>query len=147
MLNYTDEANKAVAYAVKAAAYHRQKYAGTEHLLAGLLKASDGTAAHVLTEAGITEEKLARLIDRLIAPQGSTAVMEKPGFSPRAEKVLAGSERIAEELGGKEIGTEHLLLSMLRDTECVGTRLLHTMGADIRKLYADTLVAMNAADR
>ena len=147
MLNYTDEANKAVAYAVKAAAYHRQNYAGTEHLLAGLLKSSDGTAAHVLTEAGITAEKLARLIDRLIAPQGSTAVMERPGFSPRAEKVLAGSERIAEELGGKEIGTEHLLLSMLRDTECVGTRLLHTMGADIRKLYADTLVAMNAADR
>ncbi len=147
MLNFTDEANKAIAYAAKAAAYHRQNYAGTEHLLAGLLKASGGTASHVLTEAGITAEKLTRLIDRLIAPQGGCALMEKPGFSPRAQKVIGKSEQIAEELGSREIGTEHLLLSMLRDTECVGTRLLHTMGADIRKLYADTLTAMNVADR
>ena len=147
MLNFTDEANKAIAYAAKAAAYHRQNYAGTEHLLAGLLKASGGTASHVLTEAGITAEKLTRLIDRLIAPQGGCALMEKPGFSPRAQKVIGKSEQIAEELGSREIGTEHLLLSMLRDTECVGTRLLHTMGADIRKLYTDTLTAMNVADR
>ncbi|MBP3878466.1 MAG: ATP-dependent Clp protease ATP-binding subunit [Lachnospiraceae bacterium] len=147
MLNFTDEANKAISYAAKAAAYHRQNYAGTEHLLAGLLKASGGTASHVLTEAGITAEKLTRLIDRLIAPQGGCALMEKPGFSPRAQKVIGKSEQIAEELGSREIGTEHLLLSMLRDTECVGTRLLHTMGADIRKLYADTLTAMNVADR
>ncbi|MDO4620870.1 MAG: ATP-dependent Clp protease ATP-binding subunit [Lachnospiraceae bacterium] len=143
MQNYTNEAKKAISYATKSAASHNQNYAGTEHLLVGLLRTTDGTAAGVLAEAGVTPDKLTQLIDKLIAPQGDTTVKEQPGFSPRAEKVIKQAVSICVELGSREIGTEHLLLAMLRDTECVGTRLLHTMGADVRKLYADTLAAMN----
>jgi len=141
----TEEARHALDLAIKAAVYHRQGYAGTEHLLVGLEKAGKGTASHVLKAAGVTYEKITRLIDRLIAPQGGIQLEESPEFSPRVEGVLNGAANLAEELGTDDIGTEHLLLAMLRDVECVGTRLLHTMGVDIKKLYVDTLTAMNAA--
>ena len=143
---FTAEAGHALELAVRAAVYHRQGYAGTEHLLVGLLKAVQGTASHVLTDAGVSYEKLNRLIDRLIAPQGNT-VPDSPEFSPRAEELLAQAKKISEDMGSDLIGTEHLLIAMLRDVECVGTRLLHTMGVDIRKLYIDTLTAMNEEDR
>ena len=147
---FTVEAEHALDLAVRAAVYHRQGYAGTEHILVGLLKAVQGTASRLLTDAGVSYEKLNRLIDRLIAPQGGTALAESPEFSPRAEELLNEAAKVAEETGDiskagvYEIGTEHLLLAMLKDMECVGTRLLHTMGVDIRKLFLDTLSAMNA---
>ena len=143
---FTAEAAHALDLAVRAAVYHRQGYAGTEHLLVGLLKSASGTASHVLTGAGVGYDKLNRLIDRLIAPSGGTVPAESPEFSPRAETVLNTAGKVASETGSDKIGTEHILLAMLRDMECVGTRLLHTMGVDIRRLYMDTLAAMNAED-
>ena len=142
----TDEAKHALDLAIRAAVYHRQTYAGTEHLLVGLLRATKGTASRVLSDAGVSYEKLTKLIDRLIAPQGGVAVADSPEFSPRAEEAINAAAAISDELNSGDIGTEHLLLAMLRDVECVGTRLLHTMQLDIRKLYADTLHAMGAAD-
>ena len=142
---YTDEAVRAIDMAVRAAVYHRQQYAGTEHLLVGLLKATGGTAANVLMDAGVMPERLENLIDRLIAPEGGVVVEDRPGFSPRAEAVFERAGALASELRADETGTEHLLLAMLSDKECVGTRLLHTMGVDLRKLHMDTLVAMHTA--
>lgn len=143
--NFTDEALLAVHLAVRAAIYHRQKYAGTEHLLVGLLKAVRGTASRVLSEAGVIPERLENLIDSLIAPQGNTAVEDHPGFSPRLTEIFRRAESMAEEMGAEKTGTEHLLLAMLSDRECVGTRLLHTMGADLRKLQTDTMTAMHSS--
>ena len=143
----TSAARTALDLAIRSAVYHKQSYAGTEHLLTGLLRVTHGTAYQVLANAGVTGEKLTKLIDRLIAPQGGVQLAEAPSFSPRAEMVLNSSGAVADELGSEEIGTGHLLLAILRDFECVGTRLLHTMGIDIRKLYVDTLSAMGAADR
>ena len=140
---FTKQAASAIEYAVRAAENHNQGYAGSEHILTGLLMESDGTASSVLKEAGVTPEKLSGLIDRLIAPQGGSALMDRPGFSPRAERIMEEAQLLAMEMNSREIGTEHLLLALLRDTESVGTRVLHTMGIDIRKLYADTLAAMN----
>jgi ATP-dependent Clp protease ATP-binding subunit ClpC len=142
----TKEAKKALEAAKRAAGYHRQNYAGTEHLLVGLLRAANGTAAAVLSDAGVTLEKLTGLIDRLIAPQGGVALEERLEFSPRALEILRDADELADRFGTEETGTEHILLSILSDTDCVATRLLHTMSIDIRKLYADTLIAMGAAD-
>ena len=145
MKNYTDEANTAIELAIRSAVYHQQAYTGTEHLLVGLIKENTGTAALVLNEAGVSVERLENLIDRLIAPQGGTAVEDRPGLSPRLKAVIHEAERYAEELRADKTGTEHLLLAMLGDKECVGTRLLHTMGVDIRKLSTDTASAMGAS--
>ena len=142
--NFTKEAKHALENAVRAAVYHRQNYAGTEHILVGLIKETEGTASNVLMEAGVQLEKLENLIDRLIAPQGGTVVMDRPGMSPRAETLFREAEHLSNRMGMQEIGTEHLLLAMLSDRECVGTRLLHTMGIDLSKLQADTIAAMNA---
>ena len=138
----TEEAKKSIELAVKSAVYHKQNYAGTEHLLDGLLKAVEGTASRILSEAGVSEEKLTKLIDSLIAPEGGIAVLGQPDFSPRARYVIAQAKAMAAEMHAESAGTEHILLAMLRDVECVATRLLHTMGIDIRKLYADTLTVM-----
>jgi len=140
---FTNEARKAIDYAVRAASYHRQGYAGTEHLLTGLLKATQSAASSLLADAGVDPERLSRMIDDLVAPEGGIALDEKPGFSPRCTAVLQGAAELADMLGSDEAGTEHILLVMLRDTECVATRLLHSMGVDIRKLFADTLAVMN----
>ena len=142
--NFTKEAKHALENAVRSAVYHRQNYAGTEHILVGLIKETEGTASNVLMEAGVQLEKLESLIDRLIAPQGGTVVMDRPGMSPRAETLFREAEHLSNRMGMQEIGTEHLLLAMLSDRECVGTRLLHTMGIDLSKLQADTIAAMNA---
>ena len=145
----TLEAKHALDQAVKSALYHRQSYVGTEHILAGLLRTVRGTASHLLLAAGVSYEKLTRMIDQLVAPDGSTptSASDTPDFSPRAYAVIRSAGELADELGSDLAGTEHLLLAMLRDVECVGTRLLHTMGIDIKKLFVDTLTALNAADR
>ena len=144
---FTEEALMAIGQSEKAARYCRQNYVGTEHLLAGLLKTVQGTASIVLSDAGIMPEKLMKLIDRLIAPQGTVAVIDNQKFSPRAQAILDESLKIAGEFNSEEAGTEHILLAILRDSDCVAARLLHTMGADLRKLYADTLVAMGSDEK
>ena len=142
---YTEEAQQAIQLAVRAAVYHRQNYVGTEHLLVGLLKEVNGTASGVLSEEGVVPERLENLIDSLIAPQGGTVTEDRPGFSPRAKEVLQRAGSMARDMRTGLTGTEHILLSMLSDRECVGTRLLHTMGADLKKLQGDLLAAMHAS--
>ena len=144
---FTNEALSAIEKSKKTAGYCRQNYVGTEHLLAGLLNTVEGTASIVLSEAGVVPEKLMKLIDRLIAPQGNVAVIDDRAFSPRAQEILDESQRIAGEFDSDEAGTEHILLALLGDPDCVAARLLHTMGIDLRKLYADTLVAMGSENK
>ncbi len=142
----TKEAKKVLDAARRAASYHRQNYAGTEHLLVGLLKATAGTASFVLEDSGVTLDKLSQMIDDLIAPDSDVLLADRIAFSPRAEEVLKDADALAEKFGSEETGTEHILLAILSDTESVATRLLHTMGVDIRKLYTDTLIAMGNMD-
>ena len=140
--SYTAQAKNALALAGKTARQYQHTYIGTEHLLMGLLKEVQGTAGMVLAEYGVEEERLIELIDRLIAPSGTVATAGQPGYTPRAGRVLEGAAREAAHFGGGGIGTEHILIAMLKETDCVGTRLLYTMGVNIQKLYVSILVAM-----
>ena len=139
---YTKQAKNALLWAGKSARQSGQNYIGTEHILIGLLKEKEGTAGMVLAEYGVEEERLLSLIDRLITPTGTTALAEEPGYTPRAEKVLKNSGEEADHFGSRTIGTEHILIGMLREPDCVGTRLLYTMGINIQRLYAGVLAAM-----
>ncbi len=138
----TKEAAKALEIAEREAAYAQSSGVGTEHLLMGLLKATKGTASSLLSDAGITPERLSELIEKLVSSGDAVLTKEKSGLTPRAENVLAESEMLAGSFGAAEIGTEHILLALLRDTDCVAARLLHTMGIDVRRMYGDTIVAM-----
>ena len=140
---YTNQAKTAVKYAEKTARRYKHSYIGTEHLLAGLLHEEEGTAGMVLRDMGISEERLMEMIRKLVAPEESNVLTaDRAGYTPRAARMLEGAVEEADDLRSEKIGTEHLLLAMLREVDCMGTRLLHTMGVNIRKLQNEVLVAM-----
>lgn len=143
--NYTSQACNALAMAEKTAKRCQHSYIGTEHLLLGLLMEPEGTAGILLADFGVEQERLLGLIDRLIAPSGNTAVASAPGLTPRARRLLDNAQEEAARLKSDEVGTEHILLAMLRESDCVATRLLYTMGVNIQKLYSSLLNAMGEA--
>ena len=98
----------------------------------------------VLEEFGVEEERLLALIEKLIAPPDTgTAVAERaPEYSPRARKIINNAAKESEIRHGKGIGTEHLMIAVLKETDCVATRLLYTLGVNIQKLFAGVLSAM-----
>ena len=142
---FTKQAQTALTLAKAAAIDFELGYIGTEHLLLGLLSETEGAAGRVLEEFQVDGKKLVELIDKLVTPAEAGNVTEiemKPAYSPRTEKVLESAVAEAQNSGCEKAGTEHLLLAMLRETDCVGTRLLYTMGVNIQKLYAAVLGAM-----
>ena len=142
---FTKQAQTALTLAKAAAIDFELGYIGTEHLLLGLLSETEGAAGRVLEEFQVDGKKLVELIDKLVTPAevgNVTEIEMKPSYSPRTEKVLESAVAEAQNSGCEKAGTEHLLLAMLRETDCVGTRLLYTMGVNIQKLYAAVLGAM-----
>ena len=139
---YTEQARTAIMYAEKMARKCGHSYIGTEHLLAGLIHEEQGTAGMVLRDLGITEDKLKEMIDKLIAPGSDVMTADTRGYTPRAERVLEESRQQAQDFRSVRIGTEHILLAMLGELDCVATRLLHTMGIQIQKLQTELLIAM-----
>ncbi|MDO4321230.1 MAG: ATP-dependent Clp protease ATP-binding subunit [Lachnospiraceae bacterium] len=140
--NYTESAELVQRLAIKAAKACGHSYTGSEHLLVGLVQEQKGTAGVILRAHHVEEEKLKSLIDQLIAPQSDMAVAGQDSWTPRARGILEDSVQTAQALGYEKIGTEHILLSILRDVECVAARLLHTLGVNLQKLYADLASAM-----
>lgn len=142
---FTKQAQTALTLAKAAAIDFELGYIGTEHLLLGLLSETEGAAGRVLEEFQVDGKKLVELIDKLVTPAevgNVTEIEMKPVYSPRTEKVLESAVAEAQNSCCEKAGTEHLLLAMLRETDCVGTRLLYTMGVNIQKLYAAVLGAM-----
>ena len=140
---YTDKARIAVELARKSARNLNQSYIGTEHLLLGLVKENTGVAARILTQNGVTVEQLTDMISDLLAPDSSTLLADKGDFSPRAREVLDEAARQAERFKSDRIGTEHILLAILKENDSIAIRLLNTLGVSIQKLYMDTLVSMD----
>lgn len=140
--HYTERVQKVLQYARQATRDCGQNYVGTEHLLVGLMREKNGTAGIVLIEQGIDEQRLMTHIDRFISPQDGVLLDAVQEYSPRADKVLENSKKEAAFFASQKVGTEHLLIAMLKETDCVGTRLLHTMGVNLQKLYGDILAAM-----
>ena len=142
MRPYTDKAKKAISYANRLSKSMQCNYVGTEHILAGLLREGSGVAAEVLAANNIELDKLLELINELVAPGEDIAVLDRDGETPRTQAVLERAEEIAERFDCDEIGTEHLLLSMIKEGDCAACRLLNTMGANPQKLFVDILGAM-----
>ena len=138
---FTRQAKAALKLAESTARSWKHSYIGTEHILVGLLDEQEGTAGKILEEFGVDREKLESLITKLIAPSGVPVAEKSAGYSPRAQKVREQAVKEAEKQKEDLAGTEHLLLAMLKETDCVGTRLLYTMGVNIQKLYSAVLAA------
>ena len=139
---FTGQAEKALKLAKTAAESLQHSYIGTEHILIGLIREPEGTAGKVLEEFAVEEERLLALVERLIAPPAGTTILKEPEYSPRAIRLIENAGNEADAMRCEKIGTEHILLAMLKETDCVATRLLHTMGINIQKLCAAVLSAM-----
>ena len=139
---FTAKAKEAIHLSVDAAQELGRSYVGTEHLLLGLIREGSGVAARVLKENGVEERKVMDLISQLIAPDNTVGLAEQEGYTPSARRVIENSYREAIRFKAPLIGTEHLLLAMIREGDCVAARLLNTMGISVQKLNIDLLVAM-----
>ncbi len=139
---YTAKAKKALTLAGRMSRSLHHNYIGTEHLLLGLLREGSGVAACVLMSNGVEEEKLVQLIEDLIAPSSDVLIMDRDGYSPKTQKVLERAQTEAEHFHSEQVGTEHLLLAIIKEIDCAASRLLNTLGVSGQKLYVDILVAM-----
>lgn len=142
MERYTPQAKEALSLAVGVAESLNHGYVGTEHLLIGLLQEGTGVAAKVLEENGVEEDKVVELVSQLIAPNPTLQTADTAAYTPRARRVIENSYREAVRFKAAQIGTEHLLIAILREGDCVASRLLNTMGVSVQKIYIDLLAAM-----
>ena len=141
-MEYTNSAKAALRLAKAAAKRMHQSYIGTEHILYGLLEEKDGVASAVLINNGATSERVSELIKDFIAPDGEVALVEKSEYSPKALQVLELSESLAREYKSSEIGTEHLLLALIEDSDNVAARIINTLGIDRNKILIEVLVSL-----
>lgn len=138
-MNYTEQANDVLRIAKNIAKELDHPYVGTEHLLLGLRKVYTGIAGQVLAISGVDEEKILKVVDELVSPVGSVALAHNPEISPRLAYILEESKAEALRFQSNQIGTEHMLLSLLHETDCVATRILLTLNISLQKLYQDIL--------
>ena len=139
---YTKKAEKELEIAKKASRSMHHSYIGTEHLLIGLLGEGSGAAAKVLSSAGVDEERILELIENLIAPSGNVITADAGGYSPRTLRVLENAAKEAERFKNEKVGTEHLLIALIKEADCAAVRLLNTLGVNLQRLYVETLTAM-----
>ncbi len=137
---FTEHAREALNQAGEVASRLAHNYIGTEHLLIGLTRAG-GVASRVLEENLVDEDKLLELVNQLISPGSRVGFAEVENLTPRAKRIIDRSFKEAAKLNSKKVGTEHLLIAMLREGDCIAVRLLNTIGVNIQKLYYDTMAA------
>ena len=117
---FTEQAKEAISLAVDAAQELGHSYVGTEHLLIGLLQEGSGVAAKVLTGCGVNADKVIELVSQLISPNQNVGLAERNTYTPSARRVLENSYREAVRFKAPLIGTEHLLIAIIRESDCVG---------------------------
>ena len=138
-MNYTKQANDVLKTAKAIAKELHHPYVGTEHLLLGLRRCYIGVAGQILAANGVEEENIYKIVEELISPVGDVAVEGSPKRSPRLEYILGESKNEALRFHSEEIGTEHMLLAMIREADCVGARILLTLNINIQKIFQDIL--------
>ena len=139
---YTEKAKQVLKYAKKISGKFGHSYVGTEHILLGLIKQKESLAGSVLQGFGVDEAKVLDYIDQLIAPVELTTLEKKDGYTPRAEKILLDARVEADRFHEKKIGTEHLLIAILKDFECIASKLLKTLNINARDVYGEILNSM-----
>jgi ATP-dependent Clp protease ATP-binding subunit ClpC len=127
---FTDRARRVIALAQEEARMLNHNYIGTEHLLLGLLHEGQGVAAQVLEPLGIGLETVREQVEEAVG-RGQQAVPKRTPFTPQAKKVLELARREAFQLGHHYIGTEHILLGLIREGDGVGAQVLVGLGADL----------------
>ncbi len=137
---FTENAKNAINLAREVAYRLSHNYIGTEHLLIGLMEV-EGVASRVLQENGVTVEKVLELVNQLIAPNNGVEMMDGGSFTPRSKRILDQSYKEAVKLKANLAGTEHILIALIKESDCIAVRLLNTLGVNVQKVYIDILTA------
>ena len=143
-MNYTIQAQEVLKLAAESAKLMQHPYIGTEHLLIGLSKIYSGVAGQVLDMNGVKEEDMLKIMNELVTPPEDMEISGKPMESPRLQFILEEAAGEAQHLKAKEVGTEHLLLAVLNDADCVASRILQTLNVNMQKLYQDIMLAVGS---
>lgn len=146
-MEYTQQAKKALQIAETAAKELNHPYVGTEHLLIGLRKVYTGVAGQILAANGVDEDNIRKIVAELVSPGGEVSVKHRPQYSPRLEYILEESREEALKERADKIGTEHLLLVLLRDVECVATRMLITLNLNVQKMFREVLAVIGISPK
>lgn len=141
-IGFTKKAEEALQHAETVATELRHGSIGSEHILIGLLRTEGCLARDVLLDCGVDEDKLIEIMNQVMNRMNSVGVVEPDSYTPRAVKVLETAGKEARRFGASLIGTEHILIGIIKETESVATRLLSTLSVNLQKLYVDLLVAM-----
>ncbi len=134
-IKFTPQAQMAIEYAEQVMTDFRHGYLGTEHLLVGLIHAKNSVAQKALEACGITEEDILDKIKDIIGMGGSPLVVTRD-FTPRVKRIFEMSTQLAKQLGSERIGTEYLLIAILKEKNCIAVKLLETLGINVSKLSA-----------
>ncbi|MBE6644980.1 MAG: ATP-dependent Clp protease ATP-binding subunit [Ruminococcaceae bacterium] len=143
---FTEKAEKALNNAAKIAESLGHTYIGSEHILISLLKDKSTTATSVLAKNNVTYEKILDTVKK-ISGTGSKSLLTPNDMTPRCRKIVENSYRISVRYGAFKIGTEHILLSILEEKDCVGMRVLAFSGADITYITDELLTVLRTAEK
>lgn len=134
MGRFTGRAQEAISLSRQIAKELGHGYVGTEHILLGLIKEGKGVAGKILNSQGITEDVILEKIKK-IGIIGNVSTVDVEDFTPRAKRVLESSLREAVNMKTTMIGTEHILLALLKETDCIAVKLISSSGVTVQKLY------------
>ncbi len=146
MYKFTGRSEKALELAAELAAEFGHNYIGTEHILYGLTKEGTGVASKVLELQGITADKIAEEIEILIGRGEEIEDVADIGFTPRSKRIIENAFIEARKLGSEFIGTEHLLIGIMREGDSVAVRIMMDLKADPQKLYNEIIKVINEED-
>ena len=141
LYKFTNKAKKAIEIADEISIQLGHNYIGTEHILYGLIKEGEGIAARVLNNKGITEDKVKEKIEELLGV--GKEIKETLGFTPRTKRVLENAFLEAKRIGYNYIGTEHLLLAIMKENDCVAVRIITDLDVEISKIYNEIAKVIN----
>src|SRR5881296_960518 len=139
MTNFTPRAQQVLALARKEADRFNHNYVGTEHLLLGLIKLGQGVAVNVLQKMGLDLETVRMEVEKQIGTGPETKMVGNIPYTPRVKKVLALAQKEAKQLNHNYVGTEHILLGLLREGEGAAARILKTLDVDIERCRNEIL--------
>ncbi|MFC1594679.1 ATP-dependent Clp protease ATP-binding subunit [Candidatus Omnitrophota bacterium] len=142
---FTERARKVIILAKEEARRFNHDYIGTEHILLGLIREGEGVAAAVLLKLGVNLENIRIEIEKLVQPGPATQVLGDIPFTPRAKKALELSAEEARSLGHNYIGTEHLLLGLIKEAESIASQVLLNMGLDLNKVRNEVMGLLGSA--
>ncbi len=142
---FTERARKVIVYAKEEARRFNHDYIGTEHLLLGLIREGEGVASAVLQKLGLDLETIRIEVEKLVQPGPQTQVMGDIPFTPRSKKALELSAEEARALGHNYIGTEHLLLGLVKEGEGMAYRVLLNLGLDLGKLRNEVMELLGSS--